>query len=360
MNYIDRLSSKISKYKPEDYNELISFWHRMWKSNRPDYLDELYWNWQFKDNPYESTPQIWVFKDNCQICGYQAAVPIILKVRDEYHCCPWAVDIVVEPNFRNKGIGYLLTKELNKTTDMTLALDIRDDAYSMYKKDGWMDIGDIFRFVKILDAKCLIRKKLKIPIISEILSTLINLYFKLRNSKLTRIYNKNHIQIDQIDRFDEQFDKFWELVSDNYPLIVQRDAKYLNWKYVSQPCMNYVIFQMKNGDKISGYIVLRIRYENNRKVGYIVDLLAAPEQSVWLISKAVHYFKAEKATTIVCYVLNEKIETLMKKFGFHLRGPNPKFMIKVNNLKLTPEILRNRANWFITCGDSNMDQSWDR
>jgi len=360
MSYIGRLNRKISKYRADDYAELLSFRRRMWPG-RPSHLDESYWNWQLQDNPNNPTPnpEVWLFKDDGRILGYQAAIPILLKVGDAYYRCSWAIDLMVDTRFRNKGIGYLLTRELNKSTNVSLALGISDAAYPMYKRDRWIDMGCVPRFVKILDAKPLVRKRFRFPVVSGFLSTLMNLYFRLRDAQFIRMANKGYVQIDRVDHFDQHFDELWERVSANFPLIARRDSKYLNWKYVSQPGRNYTIFQMKRENEVSGYIVLRIRHEDNRSVGYIIDFLAAPEQLTPLVAKAVHYFRKERVTTISCCVLSKRIETLMEELGFHRRESNMRFMIRVNNPKLDPEVLRKRDDWFVTSAGGDEEAPWD-
>jgi len=358
MSYITRLSSKISKYKQDNYTELISFRRRMWPDH-PSHLDELHWNWQFQDNPNNPTPspEIWIFKDDGQILGHQAAIPVLLKVGDAYYRSSWAIDLIVDPRFHNKGIGYLLTRELNKSTAVTMALGISDAAYSMYKKNGWIDMGHVPTFFKILNAKPLVKKRLRFPVVSGILSILINICLKLRDALLIKKVG-NHVQIDQIDHFDKHFDELWERVSDRFSLIARRDTKYLNWKYVYQPGTNHTIFQMRQGDEISGYIVLKIRHEDNKSVGYIIDFLEAQEQLTPLMKKAVHYFRKEKVNIIWCCVLNKRIEALMKKFGFFRREFN-RLMIKVNNPKLELKVPRKKDDWFITYGDSDGNRPWN-
>ncbi len=357
MSYIARLHSKISKYIPDDYAGLVSFRRRMWP-NRPGYLDDLHWEWQFLDNPGNpsSTPEIWIFKDDGQISGQQGAIPVLLKIRDTYYHCSWAIDLMVDPKFRNKGVGYLLAKELNKAADISLALGINDPAYQMYLKDGWTDLGFVPRFVKILDARPLAEKRLRVPIISWGLSHLLNLYLYLRDAKLVRRTDKYIVQINEIDHFDDHFDELWERVSQSFPLIARRDSNYLNWRYISLPGMSYKIFQMKHGGQVSGYIILRTGHESGRRVGYIVDFLVAPERLTPLIAKAVEYLREEAVTTIICYVLNKETEVMLEKLGFHRRDSNERFMIKINKPELLSEPLSNRDDWFLVRGDSDMDR----
>ncbi len=360
MRYLDRLSRKISKYSPDDYSELMSFRHRMWP-NRPDALDEAHWDWQFYGNPNNpnSGPEIWVFKDDGRILGQQATIPTSLKVGEKYYLCLWAIDCIVDPCFRNKGIGYLLSRELTKSAVVSLTLGISDSAYSICKSSKWIDMGGVPRFAKVLDAKPLVRKRLGTPIVSGVVSVLMNLHFRLRDAQLIKNAGKSFARIEQIYRFDKQFDEFWERVSQSFSLIARRDSKYLNWKYISQPGMNYTVLQMKQGEGILGYIVLRVRQDDNRRIGYIVDLLAMPDHFAPLIANAVSYFRKEKVVSVMCCIRNKDIEALLEELGFHRREDRTRFMMKANDPELEQEALRMKDEWFVTSGDSDMDRPWD-
>jgi len=333
----------------------------MWP-DRPSELNEPHWNWQFRNNPNNPTadPEIWIFKDNGRISGHQGTIPILLKIGDAYYRSSWAVDLMVDPDFRNKGIGYFLTREFTRSTEVSLVLGLSDDAYPMYKRYGWVDMGGVSRFVKILNAKHLARNRISVPVVSNLISALMNIYLKIRDAQLTKRAYENHAEIDQVDYFDEQFDEFWERVSESFPLIARRDSRYLNWKYLSQPGMNYTVFRMRQEEETAGYVVLRIRHEDNRVVGYIVDFLSMPEHLAPLVAKAVDYFRKEGAATIVCCVLNNRIEALMEEFGFHRRGDKTRFMMKANDPELDQEALRMKDEWFVTSGDGDMDRPWDK
>lgn len=361
MSYITRLNNKISKYTAGDHTALLSL-RRNIETGGPRHLDEEHWNWQFWNNPYnpDKSPEVWIFKDNDQILGTQASIPVSLRAGDRYLRCAWAVDALVDQSFRNKGIGALLLRKLTSSVDIGLALGPTNIAYRMFKRGGWTDMGCIPMFIKIISVRPWIKKRIRFPVVSDVISGLLSIVLKFRDFQLTREAKKFHANVEQIDHFNEGFDDFWERVSGNFSIISKRDRKYLNWRYAFQPGMSYTILKAERQDEILGYIVLRTDYDNTRydtttKIGYIVDFLAAPEQITPIIMAAINYFKKEKVATIVCNILNKQIEEIMKKFGFHRREFGTRFMIKVNNPGLHTEFLQNRDNWFITCGESGHD-----
>ena len=65
------------------------------------------------------------------------------------------------------------------------------------------------------------------------------------------------IQIEKIYSFDKNIDNLWNEINKDYSILAVRTHDYLNWKYCSQPDVDYNIFIAKSKKKTYGYSVLR-------------------------------------------------------------------------------------------------------
>lgn len=87
-----------------------------------------------------------------------------------------------------------------------------------------------------------------------------------------------------------------------YHFIIERDRQYLNWRYCDKRGGDYKILQASEGERVTGYIVLRLNTINKEYPrGYIVDLLTLSgrlDVANALIRKAIDFF-TDKGVNIV-------------------------------------------------------------
>jgi hypothetical protein len=106
--------------------------------------------------------------------------------------------------------------------------------------------------------------------------------------------------IEQLDRFDERFDVFWERIKDKYAIMTVRDQAFLTWRFAPVAGHMYHILAAMTGDELVGYTVVRITDEiRGIPSGLIMDLLLDPGPlgdyaGRWLLAEAGGYFQTEK------------------------------------------------------------------
>ncbi|HEY7215239.1 MAG TPA: hypothetical protein VIC28_11450 [Thermoanaerobaculia bacterium] len=64
-------------------------------------------------------------------------------------------------------------------------------------------------------------------------------------------------RVERIRHFDERWDRFFERVSGAYRLLVQRDARYLAWRYARCPDTEYFIYAVFRRGRLAGWSVFR-------------------------------------------------------------------------------------------------------
>jgi GNAT superfamily N-acetyltransferase len=354
MGFLDRLEKSIFMGTEDDYSDLMRFfqdYHQI--LNDRTVLNFSRWKWMFLVNPNASFPCIWVFKKNDKILAHQASIPFLLKVGDSYYRSAWGVKILVAPDYQNKGIGAILTEKWTADIDIPVALGISNDAHKMYVKAGWIELGKMACFVKLLDAGYIIQKYLSVPTITQVISGIVNLCLKLRDS-ISSIY----VDAKKVDRFDQAIDELWNQASVCYGVIAKRDSAYLNWKYADEPDIKYSMLQFSCKDRIIGYAVLTTRKEEGICVGYIIDFLAEPRYVRRIMGPVARYFRSQKVQKFYLYILCKRLETILHKIGFHHRGEWARMMMKRKN-GIT-SFAGEPDKWFATLGDSDLiDELFD-
>ena len=319
--------------------------------------DIQWWRWQYLDNP-RGTAIIYVAEADKRIVGHLALLPTLMKIGDKIILCSHAVDGMVHPDYRRQSIY----------------VKIADETFEFASKDGiamvfgtpnnqsypihigrlqWIYICNPRLMLKIINWNVFFKSHLRIPnFVGKQLEKFIELIWN----------NKSHcedseVTIEQITTFDERIDKFWLRASETKKIMVIRDKKYLNWRYVNKPGNNYNIFIAQKGNEIIGYIVVTIQREKTIR-GYIIDLLALPDEDtamIMLIKKAIAYCKNKGAITIKCLMLREvPYYKILKKMGFICRKSEVRLCARIFDPKISKEFVSDPSNWYYLWGDRDV------
>lgn len=153
-------------------------------------------------------------------------------------------------------------------------------------------------------------------------------FFKKHYHHITKKFNKigikninKNIEIMSIRRFDDRFTDFHEVNKKRYNFIIEKNQKFLNWRYSDERSGGYEILTAELDDKILGYLVYKINIiDKDYPYGMIIDLLSLPkevEAEYLLIDKAIEELKTKGVNSVNFLVNNGNpvIETL-KKIGF--------------------------------------------
>ena len=139
-------------------------------------------------------------------------------------------------------------------------------------------------------------------------------------------------------------------------MAVRRDARFLNWRYAGSFNPGYRILEATRDGILMGYAVLRIRNPGAFRSGWIVDMLADPDGTDCLLDAAVKYFRRENAGRVNCLISNGQYEKALSRNGFLRRKSREQLMVHGVLIRENIELVRRRANWHITAGDSDFDR----
>jgi hypothetical protein len=173
-----------------------------------------------------------------------------------------------------------------------------------------------------------------------------------------------NITVSEVPAFDDRAGSLSDQVSADYALMIVRDDKYLNWRYVDKP-VDYKIFAATEKDVLRGYVVVRcIEFEPGiRKYGYLVDMLA-PKEDVELIGvlmgRAMQYFTSENVDVANTWVIKDLRPTTssyyhaLRKAGFASVGDSLYF-VAYTDLPEVKELMHEAkpADWFFRLGDTD-------
>lgn len=131
--------------------------------------------------------------------------------------------------------------------------------------------------------------------------------------------------------FDERFDALWDEAGAEYPIIAQRSATALNWRYRRHPFHAYTTIVVREGRRLKGYAVVTVLTKRGRDRGRVVDLFTRrgdDETAVRLLTRAARYLLSQGVAHADAYVSHDEQKPAYRKLGFKQRSaPSPVFVI---------------------------------
>ncbi|MFQ5458190.1 MAG: phosphopantetheine-binding protein [Myxococcota bacterium] len=369
----------IGPFLPADRDALFAFADRVSREITLVHSPE-HWDWQYAHNPNVEPGRspIYLFRRHGSIAGHLGTIPVVLEAEGKALRASWSAGLVSAPDARAKGAGVRLVERWTRECDVSLVLGTTPDAEALFTSLGWLRPGGghLHSYMKLLDADAVVRKRVSSAAARKVLSSVANVALSLilRAPSVAG----GDLRVRTFDRFDARFDDFWERVKGGYRLIVRRDRRYLQWKFASQPGVEYVkIVAERTGSAdggrddgagegvagggkgaVAGYAVLRIM-KRKPYVAYIVDCLAgAEDDEAWryLVAASVDVLQSRGVQQIWCVVLNPAAEGHLRRFGFVLRDSPMTFFVRPNREGLDPALFTEGANWFVTKGDADQDR----
>ena len=362
-------SPVIRLYKEGDEKGYVSLINHVFLRYKSDLKR---WRWEFVNSPLGS---IQVFADyNGQIIGYMGLICLPIKIGNRVVSGSQAVDLAVHPSFRRKGmflqIGQKLMQEAAKRQIIISYGVPNEPAYRGHLKYGWFYVSEIPVLVKLMTKKSLIifvlariLNFIRKPC-SESMSKLFDFIKKLKTQ-----FSLNHIKdlpeshmynIVTLSLFDEKFDRLWKKASEQYPLIIVRNAKYLNWRYFNKPHSKYIVLAAMKKYEVDGFVVLAVNtYPKLKlKTGHIVDLFAKSENAIRiLLQSTIKYFIKEHVDSIICWAMKRhRLYNLLLEKGFiqdHFNSQKLICRINVDDDDFRKYHLKFEKDWYFMMGDSD-------
>jgi hypothetical protein len=297
----------VREYQPGDEAGIIralkaSFpgWNR-----NPNALD--YWKWKYLDSPLKAYIAVCVCEG--EIVGVNHDLRLSLKVGPSTLFTHWTDDLSVLPEYRSMGLWNRMRKYRNESPEYNnLKFKFSSTSNPIVKKD-WMKRGvnvfphKLVYMIRIKDVKLHIeKKKIDDPLLATTGMSLLKSLNRLKPKK--DVKKLDDYKLVEVNHFDEDIDRFWNNIKDNYNFILERKKDFVNWRFSYSLSRSFKkILAVNNNGDILGYITLRIDSRDDYLEGYIFDLLALPNRDDvvhHLQEKACAYFD-EIGANVVYY-----------------------------------------------------------
>lgn len=281
----------IRPYREGDEEQILPMFRRSF------YVDRgvARWAWEYRENPYGTLKISEAFSEDGRLVAHYAGYPVRFhrEAGGEVRTFPALQigDTMTEPSIRSVGRGP--TSLLGRTVRHYYARNCEGQVAFNYG----FNTGNIQRFsMSFVGAR-----------------RLESLPFHVRDAQapvpvppawLTRLRG---YRVERISHFDARWDELFRRVSGAYELLIERDARYLEWRYARCPDTEYSLWAIFRRKRLVGWSVFRPKGDQGERLAWgdalfdprhpeaipllLAHILAAPEHrsartvELWLTSR---------------------------------------------------------------------------
>ena len=262
---------------PSDKSNILEHLKDIWGSETAVQRGAI-WKWLYEENSYLNgkPSEIWIFTDDKKVYGVAFSTPSRLLIKNEPVDLQWFGTISVSQNMRGLHQAQKFGKRMREQSFYGLGFPL-ERTIPIYKKwergeDRLHIIGKFGYMVKILRIDPYVKLKALAPAANYIFRAVDSVATRINEDFLTGGYT-----VEKIDRFDDSFDDWFESIRSGYDglVISMLDQKYLNWRYIEPPVLDYTPFLVKKHGRIKGFFVLEEYISRGVPVCSIVEHLTA-------------------------------------------------------------------------------------
>lgn len=302
-----------------DARALPSIWNRRTLQN---------WYWKFTETNPAGASLIWVADHQEKMVAHFAAVPYRLKVFDEEVIASHSIGALVEGKYQNRGLLKLVGDKLMEDLvahNIPYTWGFPNQRAHKFETVA-LGYGDLYNFDQ----------------------------WELPKESLKR--KEPPLSFRKVTVFSGEFDRLWEDCAPGYDVAVKRDSTYLKWRFTDRPDWWYFSYGVYDGDRLKGYVVLKLYREEGTLNGHIVDIFARrddEETLSQLIDGSLNFFAEQVVDMVTVWILGSPvIEKLFIEKGFSRREVDRPLILRVNFEHKYRERVADSSYWYFTMGDS--------
>lgn len=335
-----------------DEEELAAFDRR--RGSAPSTAE--YWRWKYFDNP-AGPACVAAARVGEEIVGTLGFLPVRMRVHAQEVVATQQVDVAIMAEYRGGGIYFQLAHaiiEEGAKRGITFGFGFATEQTRALSVDflGFDLVGPIHRLAKVLDyghyAGALLGRRL---------AGMVRRVTAPAHGRKPRRSLPLAGNIAPVDRFDERFDRLAANLI-QAPIMVIRDAAYLNWRYADCPTVAYGRYAARTEATVSGFVVFHTYEADGVVRGIIDELLCSPDDPdavERLLSAALSDLAADGAVNAICWLPAwHPLANRLRALGFRVReARNELIVLRNKTTGLEFEHLTEERNWYYTHGDSD-------
>ena len=357
------MDKRIRRLRKEEYSFIVDFFERTYKKNYT-LSNKAHFDWLFdnhlNDSDSEYTAVIALNKAG-SIIGFYAWVPVSFYYFGKLIRCNYQMNMMIEEKYRMLGYGYLLLKEVESNgSDLGVTLNVGMNGRRLIEPAGWK-ISDLDRFIFVINEKKT----------SELID---NPAVQVEAGSFPLIPGTGSLNFCKIAHADDRLTKLSKKLCGKYPITLNRDAAYVQWRWFEHPLLTYMVYVVSLEDELVAYIVLRVEEYRQYKIGRLLDFISTDDAECFALANLLRECKALNIDFVDYFMLGAIHSESLALSGFILAEgngyhnipmvfnppdlrPSVNFTYKVFNQNVFDERVDDVSNWHINKADADGDRA---
>ncbi len=310
------------------------------------------WRWEYYDNPNnpDGEPLIWVARVGGDFGGMVATVPVSLRTPGGLVLGMWGVDFIVDTKMRGLGIGRKLLTAWNSYPGVGFVLGWSPVSFRVATGVGFRVIWGFTNATLVLSRCCFGMRLAKARRPRDLL-------------RLAKVLargipgpGESSLAVDIGRDLPDGTDELWGQMAASYSFGVERDRKYLHWRYVSHPTHKYHFIRAGGAGTAAGLAVCRLSDETP-PLGIILDLIVDPARQdvlVTLLDATVEFLKSKGACAVSVDLPPTLAPQVVERYPCSLAQPLG-MIVRSDDKDAEEAGIFSHGRWYISRSDSDQD-----
>lgn len=315
--------------------------------------DEAIFPWRYENTPY-GPARCWLarLEPGGVPVGSGALFPRSYCVGGNMRKVWVAGDFSVDREHRGFGPAFMLQRrilaEIQDREDSAWIYGVPNEkSRPVFAKLGYRTIGELQKYVKVLRSDYVYEKMNITP--NFILKYIGKAIGALSRENLYR--RPQGISVVTPDVFDSRFDSLWLAAKRRYPIVGERTAAFLKWRYSESSGKMYKIFGLTKDGILSGYVVYLVQ----DRLCHVADLFCIRDRKIveYLLAEFSLRMRADGFDAIsIRYFGASFLDKCLRKYHFMTRGKkNDQIMIYETDGSKAAHFLGASGSWYFLDGD---------
>jgi len=236
--------------------EILELRKAVFSRENPEKQNPEYWDWEFK-NAFFGPAEIYAARHGDRLVGHYALLP--QRYRIDGHSCTagLAVDAMVHPGQRRKGMFSVLQEQAIGSTGFTFAMGytIRKEVLPAELKGGYQIVRNVPVFVFPARFSAILNRYIK-P--GSWLDAAASLGGRFHRARFPEPSSDGRIVFRQVDSLADVLGDFFKPQDKSSGICLEKSAEYIRWRFDRIPGVVYQkIVAMNQSGSPAGYLVMR-------------------------------------------------------------------------------------------------------
>jgi hypothetical protein len=269
-------------------------------------------------------------------------------------------DLAVDQDHRTALPAIRLVRQVRQTAleqfDFTYGYP-NHAAEGVFLRCGYHKLGIMSRYAAVLRYAPFVRRVIDVPVLPRVAGAGLDvLRMTLRVPRTVQALR--HFHLEWLDDVDERFDDLWLRARDEYPLIGQRDMRFLRWRFLRHPTERFEIAALaenRTGRAVHAYAVV----QRQGRAAYLRDLFGRFEALGPLLDLLQPALRVKRCTSVsIDYLGARRTVDLLLSRSFEFRHSDRTIIVAPGN-SIAGEasglagMLENAEHWYLTDADED-------